>query len=66
MKSQDYPALVLVLMALLGMNSLYFDETTTHVIQNAFAALYVCWFLLRRSWYDTEELKKMPGLMSRY
>jgi len=64
-KAQEYPALILLWMVLLGMGSRYFPQDQTRLIQHALAALYLTWMVLKRSWYDREEVKTIPDLIAR-
>ena len=64
-KSQEYPALILVWMVILGMGSRYLSQPETRMVQHALAALYLTWYVLKRTWYDREEVKSLPDLIAR-
>lgn len=65
-KSQEYPALILVWMVVLGMSGRILPQGLTRQIQHALAALYLTWYTLKRTWYDRVEILKLPGLIARW
>ena len=64
-KSQEYPALILMWMVILGMGSRYLPQEQTRMVQHALAALYLTWYVLKGTWYDREEVKSLPDLIAR-
>jgi hypothetical protein len=64
-KSQEYPAVLLALMVLLGMEDKYLSTDRTRAIQNVLVGLYMVWYVLKRTWLDRDELEKLPGLIHR-
>jgi hypothetical protein len=64
-KAQEYPSVVLLMMVLLGMKSLYLPVEMTRRVQFALVGLYLTWIVLKRTWYNREELKKLPSLIKR-
>lgn len=64
LKSQEYPAVILVLMALIGMKSLYLAEDETLVVQRALALMFLTWSVLKRNWYRKAEVHKIEKLIS--
>jgi hypothetical protein len=64
-KAQEYPSVILLFMVLLGMRSLYLPQETTRKVQYALVGLYLVWIVLKRTWYDREELHKLPPLIAR-
>lgn len=65
LKSQEFPSVLMVLMVLLGMQGLYFTPQVTRQVQHALVGLYLCWYVLKRTWFDREELEKLPELIKR-
>lgn len=63
LKSQEYPAVLVVLMALLGMKSLYLKEEDTIAVQRALVLLYLTWSVLKRNWYRKAEVNKIPKII---
>jgi len=66
LKAQEYPALVVAFMVCLGTKDAYFSEEETENIQNALTGLTLCWYVLKRTWYDRKEIEKLPDLVHRY
>lgn len=64
-KAQEYPSVILLYMVLLGMNSLYLPKEQTRQVQYALVGLYLMWIVLKRTWYDRKEVKKLPNLITR-
>jgi len=64
-KAQEYPSVVVLLMVLLGMKSLYLPREQTWAVQYALVGLYLMWIVLKRTWYNRQELHKLPGILSK-
>lgn len=64
-KSQEFPALILVLMVVLGMEGLYMSTEDTHETQYAITGLYLVWHVLKRPWISRAELPKLNDLIKR-
>jgi len=65
LKSQEYPAVILILMVLLGMKSKYLRDDMTYAVQCGLTGLYLLWNILKRPWLDREEVKHLPGFTKR-
>lgn len=64
-KSQEYPGLLLVWMVMLGMGSKYLPQDQTRLVQHALAALYLTWYVLKRTWLDRDEVQNLPDVIAR-
>lgn len=64
-KSQEYPAILLIIMVLLGMEGLYLEPPVTRAVQNALSGLYLMWYALKRHWVLRDEINKLPRLIIR-
>lgn len=53
-------------MVLLGMGSLYLPKEQTRLVQHALVGLYLLWIVLKRTFYDRAEVKKLPYIIKRY
>lgn len=63
-KAQEFPSIILLYMVLLGMKSLYLPQEQTRMVQYALVGLYLMWIVLKRTWYDREEIKKLPHIIN--
>lgn len=67
LKAQEYPAMVLLLMVLLGTHNKYMDTEETRRVQTALSHMYVLWMVLKQPWMDRDEVEeKLPLLIKRY
>ena len=65
-KAQEYPAVLVLLVVLLGTEAKYVDTEETRKVQNALSATYVLWFVLKRTWFDKAEVQeKLPDTVKR-
>jgi len=64
-KSQEYPAVVLILMVLLGTNDKYLNPDHTYAVQCALTGLYLLWNTLKRPWLARGEAEKIPKFTQR-
>lgn len=63
LKSQEYPAVIVVVMALMGMKELYLPHDQTVLVQRALVLLYLTWSVLKRNWYRRVEVPKIAKLV---
>lgn len=64
-KSQEFPAILLIVMVLLGMEGKYMDAALTRAVQNALSGLYLMWYALKRHWVFRDDITKLPQLVIR-